>query len=261
MRGMGDRRDAQGASGTLTPYVRLSLLGQTYVATVAVVAGIAMLAESEAWYVGLVVLTLPLSLLALWVAFYAGLAVGFVVGADASPARVAGRADLGRGVGDDGVGQRPPGARRSCVAAGPRSPWARRPRSSTRTTSGEPLRLVRLVGRSGSGRPRPLSTYAGPGRGPTLRSAASIRRAVKSAQRSRTSATVKKPAERISRSWRTIVSMIEGSCSPPSKTRQTASSQPPHGGSQSVSSSRPAVDGEGELLGRPRARPRAGATR
>ena len=84
MRGMGDRQGAQTTSGALTPYVRLSLLGQTYVATVAVVAGIAMLAESEAWYVALVVLTLPLSLLALWVAFYAGLAVGFFVGTDTS---------------------------------------------------------------------------------------------------------------------------------------------------------------------------------
>ena len=51
---------------------------------------------------------------------------------------------------------------------------------------------------------------------------------------------MKKPAERISRSCRTIVVHDGGSCTPPSKTRQTASSQPPHGGSQSVSSSRPA---------------------
>ena len=42
--------------------------------------------------------------------------------------------------------------------------------------------------------------------------------------------------------------MTDGSCSPPSKTRQTASSQPPHGGSQSVSSSGPASTVEPELL-------------
>ena len=66
------------------PYVRLSPLGQTYVAAVACVAGVAMLAESEVWYVALVVLTLPLSLLALWVALYASLSVGLLVGADAA---------------------------------------------------------------------------------------------------------------------------------------------------------------------------------
>jgi hypothetical protein len=63
----------------------LSVLGQTYVAMVAVVAGITTIADDPAWYVVLVVLSLPLSLLALWVGFYAGLAVGFAVGHD--PAR------------------------------------------------------------------------------------------------------------------------------------------------------------------------------
>ena len=37
-----------------------------------------LVAESSGWHVALVVLTLPLSLLALWVGYYAGLAVGFV---------------------------------------------------------------------------------------------------------------------------------------------------------------------------------------
>ncbi|MCW2817264.1 MAG: hypothetical protein JWR42_51 [Marmoricola sp.] len=80
-----DRQTVRPPEGSpAQPYVRLSPLGQTYVATVAVVAGIAMLAESELWYVALVVLTLPLSLLALWVALYSSLAVGLLVGAEAS---------------------------------------------------------------------------------------------------------------------------------------------------------------------------------
>jgi hypothetical protein len=63
---------------------RLSVLGQTYVAMVAVLAGISTVAHDPAWYVALVALSLPLSLLALWVGIYAGLAVGFAVGHDPS---------------------------------------------------------------------------------------------------------------------------------------------------------------------------------
>ena len=62
----------------------LSVLGQTYVAMVAVLATITTVADDHAWYVALIVLSLPLSLLALWVGFYAGLAVGFAVGHDAA---------------------------------------------------------------------------------------------------------------------------------------------------------------------------------
>jgi hypothetical protein len=61
---------------------RLSGIGQLYVTTVGAVAVLTMISDSTAWYVVLVVLALPLSLLALWVGFYAGLAVGFAIGAD-----------------------------------------------------------------------------------------------------------------------------------------------------------------------------------
>jgi apolipoprotein N-acyltransferase len=67
---MTDRRAA-----TL-PTTPLSGIGQLYVTTVGAVAVLTLVEGSEAWYVALVVLSLPLSLLALWVAFYAGLAVG-----------------------------------------------------------------------------------------------------------------------------------------------------------------------------------------
>jgi len=63
------------------PVSRLSTVGQLYVTTVAALALLSIVAESTAWHVALVVLTLPLSLLALWVGYYAGLAVGFVTGA------------------------------------------------------------------------------------------------------------------------------------------------------------------------------------
>jgi O-acetylserine/cysteine efflux transporter len=86
---------------------------------------------------------------------------------------------------------------------------------------------------------RPLSVYVGPAPR-RLASAASTRRAVKSAASSRTSSRVRNAAVWISRVWRTMPSTSDGSCTPPSNTRQTASSQPPHGGSQSVSSSAPA---------------------
>jgi hypothetical protein len=61
---------------------RLSVVGQTYVAMVAVLATITTVADDHAWYVALIALSLPLSLLALWVGVYAGLAVGFAVGHD-----------------------------------------------------------------------------------------------------------------------------------------------------------------------------------
>jgi len=62
--------------------MRLSGFGQLYVTTVGAMAVLTVLEGSHAWYVALVVLALPLSLLALWLGFYAGLAVGFAVGAD-----------------------------------------------------------------------------------------------------------------------------------------------------------------------------------
>lgn len=61
---------------------RLSGVGQLYVTTVGAVAVLTMISDAAAWYLVLVVLALPLSLLALWVGFYAGLAVGFAMGAD-----------------------------------------------------------------------------------------------------------------------------------------------------------------------------------
>ena len=96
---------------------------------------------------------------------------------------------------------------------------------------------------------------------PRLASAARIRRALKSAARSSTSSSVQNVAERISRACGTIRSTSEASWAPPSKTRQSASSQPPHGGSQSVSSSGAGRDVEAELLLDLAARPPAGVTR
>lgn len=69
---------------TTLPRMRLSGIGQLYVTTVGAMAVLTVLEGSHAWYVALIVLALPLSLLALWVGFYAGLAVGFAVGADLS---------------------------------------------------------------------------------------------------------------------------------------------------------------------------------
>ncbi len=71
----------QEGSATL-PVVRLFGLGQVYVATVGAMAVASLLSDSWGWYVALVVLALPLSLLALWVSFYGVLAVGFVIGHD-----------------------------------------------------------------------------------------------------------------------------------------------------------------------------------
>jgi hypothetical protein len=67
---------------TTLPRMRLSGAGQLYVTTVGAMAVLTVIEGSHVWYVALVVLALPLSLLALWVGFYAGLAVGFAVGAD-----------------------------------------------------------------------------------------------------------------------------------------------------------------------------------
>jgi hypothetical protein len=66
------------------PLSRLSAVGQLYVTTVGAVALLSVVAESTSWHVVLVVLALPLSLLALWVGYYGGLAVGFVTGASIS---------------------------------------------------------------------------------------------------------------------------------------------------------------------------------
>ncbi|SDT16344.1 hypothetical protein SAMN04488570_3711 [Nocardioides scoriae] len=60
--------------------VRLTPVGQTYVAAVAVAAGVSLLLDTPVAWVLLVVLALPLSLVAMWVGFYATLAVGFVLG-------------------------------------------------------------------------------------------------------------------------------------------------------------------------------------
>lgn len=64
---------------TVAP-VRLSVRGQTYVATVAVAATVAFVVDSPVAWVVLLLLTLPLSLLAMWVGFYAALAVGVLAG-------------------------------------------------------------------------------------------------------------------------------------------------------------------------------------
>jgi hypothetical protein len=73
------------SSPSVTPPVsRLSAVGQLYVTTVGALALLSLVADSAAWHVALVVLTLPLSLLALWVGYYSGLAVGFVTGAQAN---------------------------------------------------------------------------------------------------------------------------------------------------------------------------------
>jgi hypothetical protein len=73
------------SSPSVTPPVsRLSAVGQLYVTTVGALALLSLVADSAAWHVALVILTLPLSLLALWVGYYGGLAVGFVTGAQAN---------------------------------------------------------------------------------------------------------------------------------------------------------------------------------
>ena len=69
---------------TTLPRMRLSGISTLYVTSVGAMAVLTVLEGSSAWYVALIVLALPLSLLALWVGFYAGLAVGFAVGTDVS---------------------------------------------------------------------------------------------------------------------------------------------------------------------------------
>ena len=64
--------------------VSLSLLGRLYVGAVALVALVSLWADSSFWHLALVTLALPLSLLALWVSFYARMAVAFVFGHDPS---------------------------------------------------------------------------------------------------------------------------------------------------------------------------------
>ena len=59
---------------------RLSGVGQLYVTTVGATAVLSLLSDSQVWYLALIALGLPLSLLALWVGFYAGTAVAFVAG-------------------------------------------------------------------------------------------------------------------------------------------------------------------------------------
>ena len=73
----------QSPAVTPPPVSRLSGIGQLYVTTVGAVSLLSLFAESATWHVVLVVLALPLSLLALWVGYYGGLAVGFVTGAAA----------------------------------------------------------------------------------------------------------------------------------------------------------------------------------
>jgi hypothetical protein len=70
-----------GSPPVTPPMSRLSAIGQLYVTTVGAVSLLSLVADSAAWHVALVVLTLPLSLLALWVGYYGGLAIAFVTGA------------------------------------------------------------------------------------------------------------------------------------------------------------------------------------
>lgn len=72
----------RGPAHPVTPPVsKLSAVGQLYVTTVGAVAFLSLVADSAGWHVALVVLSLPLSLLALWVGYYAGVSVAFLVGA------------------------------------------------------------------------------------------------------------------------------------------------------------------------------------
>ena len=87
-------RMVEDQSATL-PLRRLSGFGQLYVTTVGAVAVLSLIADSHAWYVVLVVLALPLSLVALWVSFYAGLAVGFAGRRGPCGVLVAGRPGAG----------------------------------------------------------------------------------------------------------------------------------------------------------------------
>ena len=77
---MGPMDEGTPATPVALPVIRLSSAGQTYVAVVALLATLSTLAEGHAWYVALIVLTLPLTPVALWVGFYAAVAAGAVVG-------------------------------------------------------------------------------------------------------------------------------------------------------------------------------------
>ncbi len=93
------------APGTL-PVVRLSSAGQTYVAVVGLLALLSTLADGRAWYVALVLLTLPLTPVALWVGFYAALADGRRRGTRAGRLVLAGRTRVGGRLVADGLAQR-----------------------------------------------------------------------------------------------------------------------------------------------------------
>lgn len=69
-----------GDTPATVPVVRLSPAGQTYVAVVGLLAVLSTLADGRAWYVAVVLLTMPLTPIALWVGFYAALAAGATVG-------------------------------------------------------------------------------------------------------------------------------------------------------------------------------------
>ena len=86
--------------------LRLSVLGQTYVAMVAVLATITTFADDHAWYVALIALSLPLSLLALWVGVYAGLAVGLRRRARRGALPLDRGGGVGGGLDDDGLAER-----------------------------------------------------------------------------------------------------------------------------------------------------------
>ena len=77
---MDDGSPAGAVGPVALPVVRLSSAGQTYVAVIALLAALSTLADGRAWYVALVLLTLPLTPVALWVGFYAVVAMGAVVG-------------------------------------------------------------------------------------------------------------------------------------------------------------------------------------
>ena len=72
--------DVSPTGSVALPVVRLSSAGQTYVAVVALLAALSTLADGRVWYVALVLLTLPLTPVALWVGFYAAVTVGAAVG-------------------------------------------------------------------------------------------------------------------------------------------------------------------------------------
>jgi hypothetical protein len=75
-----DEAASSGRSPVTLPVVHLSPTGQTYVAVVGLLAALSTMADGRVWYVALVLLTLPLTPVALWVGFYAALAVGAAVG-------------------------------------------------------------------------------------------------------------------------------------------------------------------------------------